>query len=479
MKLSAPTFRVEWELHAWAGVALSLWAFIVFYCGVFALFRRELAIWQEPALYAASQAPPSFEGVRMALREAALLPEGAYLSMVPYPGTSFVASYVKPTGGATRMTWVDPRQGSIVPERTRLSHELYHLHHLQQLPGGEEASGVAAVFLIVALVTGLVIHLKDLPEQLVRLRLGLRPRFSMSDVHKVLGVFGLPFMTVVAWSGAVFVLGGTYAKGARAVVRDLPPIEALMGDAKLDRAREHVAAATLDLDTLVRRAQAALGDEATPTYLQLFNDGDRAAWMRLYFPGPAFGGERVVFLDAVQGKVIEQATPPYAIIAHALHNFHFARYGGLIALLIHAMLALAGAIVIVTGNIVWVARRDPQRERPVHLYIEAATIGVCCGLVLASALYAAANRLELPFERVVFYGAWLVATAVTLILRPSPRRAITWFLGGAALIFASVVGSDLLFAKPIQAVVVSDFLFTGLALCSAVAAAASTFAFRR
>ncbi len=479
MKLSAHTFRVEWDLHAWAGVIISLWAFVVFYCGVFSLFRRELAIWQEPALYVTADTPPSFEATRIALREAAMLPYGAYLAMVPYPGARFVATYVRPIGGTTRMSWVDPVDGTVVPERTRLSHELYHLHHFQQVPGGEEASGVAAVFLIVALVTGLVIHLKDLPEQLVRLRLELRPRFSMSDVHKVLGILGLPFMTVVAWSGAVFVLGSLYAEGALRVVRDLPRIETLMGDAKLDRRREEVPANTLDLDTLVKRAQEALGDDSSPTYVQLFNDGDRAAWLRAYFPGPAFTGERVVFLDAVQGTPVDQSTPPYAVVAHALHDFHFARYGGLAVRIVHALLALASALVIVTGNIVWVARRDPRRERPGHRFIEAATVGVCCGLVFATAVYAAANRLELPFERTAFYGAWLLATVAIGVIRPPPRQGVTWLLGGAAIVFACVVGSDLLFAKLIRAVVVSDLLFASLALCSGGVAAASTFAFRR
>lgn len=479
MKLTAHTFRVEWELHAWAGVVISIWAFVVFYCGIFSLFRRELAIWQEPALYVTAESPPSFEAVRTALREAAMLPEGAYLAMTPYAETRFVAAYVKPRGGTTRMTWVDPVDGVVVRERTRLSHELYHLHHLQQLPGGEEASGVAAVFLIVTLVTGLVIHLKDLPAQLVRLRLTLQPRFSMSDVHKVFGIVGLPFMTVVAWSGAVFVLGGTYVKGVRVVADGLPRIEALMGDGKLDRPRQESPVATLDLDSLVTRARAALRDDATPTYLQLFEDGDRAAWMRLYFPGPAFAGERVVFLDAVQGTIIEQPTPPFAVAAHALHDFHFARYGGMAVRFIHALLALACAVVIVTGNVVWVARRDPHRRRTVHRFIEAATVGTCCGLVLASAVYAAANRLELSWERGAFYGSWLVVATVTLALRPAPRPAVSWILGVAALLFACVVGSDLLFAKPLQAVLVSDLLFAGLALCGAGIAAASTFAFRR
>ncbi len=479
MKLSAHAFRVEWELHAWAGVIISVWAFVVFYCGIFSLFRRELAVWQEPALYAVADKSPSFEQARVALRNAALLPEGAYLSMVPYADTRFVATYVKLGDAPTRMAWVDPTSGRVIPERTRLSHELYHLHHLQQLPWGEEASGFAAVFLMVTLLTGVVIHLKDLPEQLVRMRLTLRPRFAMSDVHKVFGIFGLPFMTLVAWSGAVFVLGGMYGAGVRKVLRDGPALEVLMGDAKLDRPKHGVPAPTLDFDTLVRRAQESIGDGATPTYLQLFNGGDRAAWMRIYFRGAPFAGERVMHLDAVDGTIIEQSTPPYAVVAHALHDFHFARYGGRSVRVIHAILALACAIVVITGNVVWVTRRDPNRTRLAHRLIEATTVGVCCGLVLASAFYAAANRLGMPYERGVFYGTWLAAASVVVMVRPSARASIAWLLGGAAVLFACVVASDVMFAVPLPSVVVSDLLFATLAVCSAAAAGASLRAFRR
>ncbi len=478
MKLSAHTFRVEWELHAWAGVVISLWIFVVFYCGIFSLFRRELAIWQQPELYAEADTPPSWERTRQVLREAGQLRDDAYVSMVPYAASRFVATYVR-DGGPTRMAWVDPVAGTVVPERSRLAHELYHLHHVQQLPGGETTTGIVAVFLLVTLLTGVVIHLKDLPAQLVRMRLTLKPRFAMSDVHKVLGLFGLPFTTLMAWSGAVLVLGGTYGKVLGTVLGDAPKLEQLMGDTTLKRPRMGEAAAALDLDTLVARAQATLESTAAPTYLQYYNAGDSSAFVRLTFAGAPFTGDRVVFVDAASGEVMRPVTPPYAQVANGLHDFHYARYGGLTARLAHALLALMGLLVIVTGNIVWVARRDPRRLRAGHRFVEAATVGVCCGLVAASAVYCLANRLGMANERGLFYGAWTLFATGALVLRPRPRPAIGALLGLAGLLFLVVLGLDLVSAARVHAVLVADGLFAGLAACTLGSAAASLWGFRK
>lgn len=478
MKLPAHTFRVEWELHAWAGVIISLWIFVVFYCGIFSLFRKELAVWQEPRLYVEADTPPSFERTRQVLLGKGLLEASGYVSMVPYAGTRYVATYVK-TGGVTQLIWVDPVTGDAVPESSRLAHELYHLHHVQQVPGGETTTGIVAVFLLVALLTGVVIHLKDLPAQLVRMRLTMKPRFAMSDVHKVFGIFGLPFTTLIAWSGAVLVLGGTYGKVFSSILGDEPKLAALMGETKQSRPRTGELATSLDLDTLVTKARATLGDVGTPTYLQYYNATDSSAFLRLTFAGLPFTGDRVAFVQATTGEATAAGTSPYAQVASGLHDFHYGRYGGLGVRAVHGLLALMGLIVIVTGNIVWVTRRDPQRTRLVHRLVEASTIGVCCGLVAASAVYCLANRLGMTHDLRIFYATWAACVIVVLAARPKPRPAIAALLGGAGIVFLVVLGHDLASAPRLHAVVVADWLFASLGACSLGSAAGSLWGFQR
>src|SRR5262245_23032372 len=72
MKLSPRSFKIEWDLHAWMGMVSSFGLFVVFYCGVFALFLAELSVWQDPALMSSRSseqvARPSFDAL---LRQAA------------------------------------------------------------------------------------------------------------------------------------------------------------------------------------------------------------------------------------------------------------------------------------------------------------------------------------------------------------------------------------------------------------------------
>src|SRR5690606_15505121 len=100
--------------------------------------------------------------------------------------------------------WVDPTRGEFVARRERLSDFLYHLHFLRLPFTGllELLAGVAAVALFVTIVTGLLIQLHRLLRELTQFRPAARTRTVASDLHKVLGVLGLPFQALYAFSGA-------------------------------------------------------------------------------------------------------------------------------------------------------------------------------------------------------------------------------------------------------------------------------------
>ena len=484
MKLTPRTFRIQWDVHAWAGVVASLFLFVIFFCGVFSLFREDLEIWQEPAFHTAppGEAAPSFDALLAQVAAREKPPLGTHVSFLTHEETRLVTAYLfEPSG--VRELWLDPVSGAGHTARSRLASELYWMHFFYRVPWGMELSGLLAVALLVTLVTGLVIHLKDLRRQWWSFRPALKARFSASDAHKVLGVFGLPFTAVIGWSGAVLCLSALLAQGFTATVfrGDAARVAALRGYGQPVREEAKRAAGMLPLDTLVERARTAVpGATGTPRYVDLQLRGDANAWVGVYFQLEPLGADHYALLDAVSGETLATSasyrTPSFTF-ERVLFDLHYAHYGGALVKVLYALLALAVCAVLLTGNLIWLERRDAGRTHRGNRLLERLTVGVCAGLVLGCAVYFAGNRVlpetlarRADWEFGLCLGAWGLSALGALAV--SPRRAARGLLGAAAVLFAGVVVSDVVFqdahlftalARGLPPVFVSEVLLCVLA----------------
>ncbi|QRN97755.1 PepSY domain-containing protein [Archangium violaceum] len=487
MKLSPRTFRIQWDVHAWAGVIASLFLFVIFFCGVFALFREELEVWQEPALHVAPPhgQPPSFDALLARVKQLGPMPRGSHVGFLPHEETRFVTAYLfEPEG--TRELWLDPVTGTVLSGRSRLSSELYWMHFFYRVPWGMELTGVVSVAMLVVLVSGLVIHLKDLRQQWWRFRPELKLRFSSSDAHKVLGVFGLPFTAMLGWTGAVLCLAALAGQGFTATVFDGNPnrVTELRGYAQPTRAATGREAPMLSLDELVSRARAAVpGAEGTPRYVDLQLQGDANAWAGIYFQMAPLGADHFAFMDAVSGTPFgtsaEYSTPTF-FLERVFFDLHAAHYAGLLLKPLYALLALAMCAVLITGNLIWLERRDAHRAHWGNRLLERLTVGVSAGLAFASSVYFTANR-ALPWDAArrgdwefgLFLGAWGLAVLVTLVPGVSSRRAGIGLCGAASALFGGVLASDVAFrevnlftalARGLPPVFLAELLLCALAL---------------
>jgi uncharacterized iron-regulated membrane protein len=467
LRTSARRHKIQRELHAWAGAAASVLLFVIFYSGVFALFNDDLAIWQgpatEPAVTTAQPSRVSYDAILSQIEQQVAIPPGASLTFdlplapLAEPGIATVSVYHAPSrlGRDFRVDRVTGEARGEHREHSRLSEELHMLHFLYRLPWGIELAGVVAVALFVTLASGVIMGWKDLLHTLRR-RSPLR--LSASDVHKALGVLSLPFAVSYAWSGALLGL---------LLVLALPLKHGLFGGdaAAYEAARSHRSAtvvasgrpaARLPLDELTRRGAAAASAHfgaAQPLHaerLDIEHYRDENARFELRFSVVPFQKRRSVQLGPhgdVLGFVGDSQAPTEAV-NRVLFDLHYARAGGRLIKALYALFALCVCAVIVSGNLVWLERRDPARSRAGSRALERSMLGVCLGLVLASAAYLMANRIlpaSLPrradAELAVFLGAWLFAAALACARRV-PRASAAALCAGAALGFGTVLVLD-------------------------------------
>ncbi|MET0391355.1 MAG: PepSY-associated TM helix domain-containing protein [Polyangiales bacterium] len=533
MKLSARTFKIQWDVHAWAGVITSVFLFVVFYCGVFALYNAELSRWQDPSTHdAPARDPRSFGELLAELHRRIEIPDGARIELnrgdetsarvvhepsdldrqvslsEPPDVTTADARASEPAGaisagvpspapvlGASTLLTTQVREpdgdrdssaansGSLLtadpedhaePEEppedadededdnahSRLAEELYVMHFFYRVPHGIEFAGVVAVAFFVALVSGLVIHLKDFKRQLWQFRPQLRVRFSSSDAHKVLGVFGLPFAAMYAWSGAVLGLFGLI--GMPILYGVYTGDEAALGAERDLRAPEHVPAGHTapmrPLDELVAQATSLAAGSgkrpAEPLRLEIDGYRDAHAAVGVFFRRTLFASEAGFHFDAVSGALVRrsgQVIAPSEQVENVLFDLHYARFGGHMIKALYGLLALAVCAVILTGNLIWVERRDAQRAQAGHRWLERLTVSISFGLIVGVAGYFVANR-ALPdgmtrradLEFALFLALWGASSLLALLPRLSPRSCAVWLSGAAAALFGLVSVTDAL-----------------------------------
>lgn len=440
MKLSAHAFTRFWDVHAWAGVIGGLVLYVMFLTGAITLFHHELEIWQEPL---AQQAP--LPGTHQALFERALAklparPESVWF----YPKATGAAQlgYEDPRTGSWQRLWFDGQTGELTPERERLAEFLYNLHFLWHESTGDwlyRASGFLAVALLLAIVTGVLIHSKDLVRQFHQFRPDKSRRVWWSDMHKVLGVMGLPFQLLYAYTGALIVLAplllgafvgpvfGGDQKRAEAVFWGMP---------EASTEQPGVPAAVRSLDELAARALAIEPRLAPDSYRVLYPGRANG---RVDVQGPIRGttpeSYGAVRLRLADGKALHVDSPAAETALGAtwrwVRGLHYAYFGGLPLRFLFFALALATAATILTGNWVWLARRESRRESPGNLLLAGLTVGVGAGTLVATAALFLTSRL-LPFdlrdrgsaEEIVFLSVFVFCAAWACMVEDC--RALWW-----------------------------------------------------
>jgi len=478
MKFSAHAFGHFWDLHAWAGVISGLVLYVMFLAGSLTLFRAEVGVWQEPLAHQRS----THESHQAQLERALAAAPATKGPIWFYPATTGAArlSYREAATGISRQSWFDENAGRLVHDREQLAQFVFSVHRLSHDRTGEwveKLAGVLAIVLLLTLVTGVLIHLKDIVRQFHQFRPQKSLRVLWSDMHKVLGVMGLPFQVLYAYTGAFLVLapiflnaftgplfGGDQQRASQAFWGLLPPPPKEAGEP----------APALSIDDLGARARRALPNLEPDAY-RLFHRGfeNGVVEVRGRIRGDNPKKDGIVLLSATDGRVLglkPVKETAYAATSRWMFGLHEARFGGAVLHVLFFFLALATALTILTGNWIWIERRVATRNSIGNRMLARLTLGVGGGGVVALATLflvsrvfplewgARGNAEELTFV-VVFLACigwafvarveravwWQQLGLAGILLLPVPLLAARYSsagLFGSGLRHATVVGVD-------------------------------------
>jgi uncharacterized iron-regulated membrane protein len=362
--------RLWFLIHSWLGFKLSLVMGVICLSGSLAAVSHEIDWLLTPSL----RAPAVPDGtVAWGAAEAAVraaYPDARLTSLRAPEGAGFAATaFVALSDGTQRIAHLDPVTGGWQGDTGRLTAQrlLRDLHMWLFITNSWGLVIVSAFSLplLASVITGLVVY-KRFWRGFFRLRLGAGPRVLIGDLHKLVGLWSVPFVLLIGVTGVWYLVEIVGLMNGHRFDRPAP------GVPRTDLASFGPAPRAIGAAEAVERAQAAFPGLRPVAVIMprsvtapVIVWGQAEAWL-------VRERANAVRLHPVTGAVLDvqrgDALRLMERVVDTADPLHFGNFGGLPTKLLYLAFGLALTGLVVTGG--WLTLR-----RGVRLWRDAAPRG--------------------------------------------------------------------------------------------------------
>lgn len=465
-------------LHTWFGLVLGFVLMACFFFGSLAVFDREIDRWAIPASRFEPQPMPSFdkmlrpafEGMQPTAERIQTLrnkvngplPErfdtpvrwGAYTTHRDPVLTVFagfdVPNAKKPETRIFANRTIDPRTGASLPDDrlkigSRFFYPLHYSLNFRWMNLGYWIVGLAALVMLAALVSGVVMHRKVFRE-FFTFRPKKTTQRSTLDLHNMTGVLALPFHFFFAFTGLV-IFAGIYFPVTHTQLEPMHELHEKLEaeETGLPHDRAGKPAGIASVDAMVAEAQrrwATAGKAGDVGFLAVQHPLDANGYVSVYRAGTdriALVGDGIHF-KASTGEVLRE-DPPRTVV-DSVHTFlrglHLQHFRHWLLRWLYVVGGLMGCVCIATGFIFYVEKRKKQHAKAGSQgsrVVDALAVTTVTGMVLAALGILVANRLlpdVLPrgwpprgdLEQYTFWACWVLAMAHAFVRSAPVARGL-------------------------------------------------------
>lgn len=469
------TFRqsMTW-LHTWAGLLLGWVLFAIFLTGTATYFRWEITQWMQPEAHRSAGPIAAAHSAATYLEREATLSSQWFVELPDsrVPATQALWRLPDAPRRFERAT-LDAATGDKIAARDTRGGEFFYRFHFQlQLPHpwGRYLAGVAAMFMFIALISGVVAH-RQFFADFFTFRAGRPGLRSWLDFHNVTAVLALPFYFMITYS-ALVIFVNMYMPWGRQILADPPSPTARTAAAKpgaasgsnpsARTATPKAWIAPAPLAPMIQVVEQAWGtDGRTAKRMDVADRGTAkcvVTFTRNTGSKVSLGARETLRFNGVTGAALDPLPVvggPGTAAHDVFYGLHLARFAGPGLRWLFFVMGLFGTALVATGLVMWTIKRRPQQTGPRltfgHGLVERLNITGIAGLPIAVAVLFWANRL-LPVT-LTERGDWevycfLYAWGVTLLhpwVRPvmAAWREQLWV---GAVLFLLLPALDLLTA---------------------------------
>lgn len=450
-------------LHTWSGLLVGWVLFVVFITGTTAYWREALNRWAQPELPAITDPVTVVRGAQAFLTRQARGADSWFITVPTSRSASGSVYWVpgvdtppKHDGGETSAR-IDGAGHPVVARATRGGDFFYRFHFdLFYLPvlWSRWIVGTCAMFMLVAILTGIVTH-KKIFRDFFTLRRGKGQR-SWLDGHNAAAVLGLPFHLMITYTGLVTLATMLMPWAVVANYSDTGTFAGILYPQAPVETRIGRAASLVDLARVVRDGQARLGGPVDAILVSF--PGDAAARITLARSSQASLSNFTPKLgyDGVSGRLLWASPPPGGaqVTAGAMIGLHAGRFADTAIRWVYFLCGIGGTLMVASGLVLWTVKRreklpDPARPHFGFRLVERLNVGFIAGFPAAMVGFLWANRLLPPLlpqradaEVNVMFAIWGALLLYAFLRKPA--RAWVELLGLTAGLLVALPIFDIL-----------------------------------
>ncbi|MDM0120617.1 PepSY-associated TM helix domain-containing protein [Variovorax arabinosiphilus] len=434
------------DLHIWAGLLTGWFLYAMFLTGTVSYFKDELSQWMRPELQHQAEVPDPAGVARRIVDELQVIAPGStqWSVGVPDARNNVANAFWRVPGAEGRRAFqsatFDPTTGHKVSSRETAGGDFFYRFHFQfhYMPvlWGRWLAGFCAMFMLVAIVSGVITH-KKIFVDFFTFRWGKGQR-SWLDAHNALSVFGLPFHAMITYTGLVTLMALYMPWGSQTAFKTPAERQQLIAElsAFIQPGKPSGQKAALaPVEDMVRQAQARWGHDNI-NRVTITHGGDAAARVSVSRgdQGRASVSPQYMLFEGSTGQLLETKdhVGPAAETRGVMYALHLGRFGDTVTRWLYFIVSLAGTAMVGTGLVMWTVKRRQKLPNPDKPYfgfrvVERLNIAAIAGLSIAMAGMLWANRLlptDLPdraaWEIHTFFIVWGLM-CVHAVLRPAKR----------------------------------------------------------
>ncbi|MEM8919305.1 MAG: PepSY-associated TM helix domain-containing protein [Pseudomonadota bacterium] len=431
-------------VHGWSGIVLGLILYVVILTGMLAVFAEEIGDWSSGKVDHSSALSNPVDSI---VTDLAAQTSDEYKDEVGLSTTSagnlsvfFHGHFTEDGGSITErgVRYEVDGEGEIVKQiegspqevfgedATRALEDLFVDLHIRlhiPSPWGEIVTGILGLAMMVAAVTGILIH-RHLFRDIFTIRRKTNEIVAERDRHSVAGTWSLPFTFILAFTGSFFSFTIAFGLPAMAMVAFQGDQEAMI-EAVVGAPPEasDTKATGANLDSILQASREVAGSE--PLFMNIIHYGSDVAQVNVGHAvedGDFF--RRTFGFDGATGEftgekpLVGSEPSAGANLVGIIGALHFGNFAGILSRAIWFGLGFASCYVTLTGIRMWLRRR---REEQTQLrWLEKLTTTIAWGTPLSIAVGGVAFFLTLPLGLTVewtMYG-FLIGAGVILAFVP-------------------------------------------------------------
>ncbi|MFN3440606.1 MAG: PepSY-associated TM helix domain-containing protein [Acidovorax sp.] len=480
------------DLHTWAGLLCGWLLYAMFLTGTVSYFKDEISQYMRPELHHPAQTPDPAEAAQRIVGQLGQIAPGStqWSMRLPDERHATVSSFWRlPRGegkggrGFDDATF-DATTGAKVAARETVGGEFFYRFHFQfhymPVRWGRWLAGFCAMFMLVAVVSGVITH-KKIFTDFFTFRWGKGQR-SWLDAHNALSVFGLPFHLMITYTGLVTLMALYMPWGEQAAYKTPAQRQELTAETSPSVQPVKATGQTAPLapiDAMVRQGQERWGHYNVSRVI-IANPGDSASRVSVVRgeAGRVSMSPQYMVFDGVSGQLLQtkDTVGPAAETRGVMYALHLGRFGDVPMRWLYFIVSLAGTAMVGTGLVMWTVKRrqklgNPARPHFGFTLVERLNIASISGLSIAMAGFLWGNRLlplsmaeRTAWEVHVFFAIWAL-TLLHAMLRSARRAWIEQFWAAAALLGLLPVVSAIVTERPLwSSLIQGDWVFAGFEL---------------